>query len=82
MNQPKLGLKFCGHYVVVKRVGECNYVVSTPERRQKMRLCHINLLKPYIERDVESPVCLVATVESSKPDEGEEYLLAYSTQEC
>lgn len=72
MNQPKLGLKFCGPYVVVKRVGECNYVVGTPERRQKTRLCRINLLKPYIERDVESQVCLVATVESSEPDEGED----------
>lgn len=72
MNQSKLGLKFCGPYVVVKRVGECNYVVGTPERRQKTRLCRINLLKPYIERDVESQVCLVATVESSEPDEGED----------
>ena len=72
MNQPKLGLKFCGPYSVVKRVGECNYVVSTPERRQKTRLCHINLLKPYIERDLESPVCLVATAVSSEPDGGED----------
>lgn len=24
-----------------------NYVVSTPERRRKTQLCHINLLKPY-----------------------------------
>ncbi len=70
MNQPKLGLKFCGPYSVVKRVGECNYDVSTPERRQKTRLCHIDLLKPYIERGLESPVCLVASAESSEPDWG------------
>lgn len=89
MNQPKVGLKFCGPYFVVKRVGECNYVVSTPERRQKTKLSHINLLKPYIERDVEIPVCHVATVESSEPDGGRvipnpqnRYVLAYSTQEC
>ena len=72
MNQPKLGLKFCGPYTVVKRVGECNYVVSTPERRQKTRLCHINLLKSYVERNSESPVCLIVSAESSEPDGGED----------
>lgn len=62
MNQPKLWLKFCGPYVVGKRVGECNYVVTTPERRQKTMLCHINLLKPYI----------VTNVESGEPNVGED----------
>ena len=28
-----------------------NYVVLTPDRRKEKQLCHINMLKPYIERE-------------------------------
>ena len=39
--------KYLGPYTVIRQVSEVNYVVSTPERRRKTQLCHINLLKPY-----------------------------------
>ena len=28
-----------------------NYIVSTPDRRQNTQLCHINMLKSYVNRD-------------------------------
>lgn len=40
-----LRASFCGHCTVLKKVGDENYVISTPEDRQKTRLCHINLLQ-------------------------------------
>ena len=30
--------RFSGPYIVVRKVGACNYVISTPERKQKTRL--------------------------------------------
>lgn len=46
-----LSARFMGPYEVVKCVGPTDYVISTPERRRKMHVCHINMLKPYIARE-------------------------------
>ena len=63
MCREKLGVKYYGPYMVSKRIGKCNYVIDTPDRRKKSRLCHINLLKPYDTRAPQSTVCLVPRVE-------------------
>ena len=42
-----LTASFSGSYVVEKKVSDTNYVICTPERRRKTRLCHINMLKSY-----------------------------------
>ena len=41
-----------------------NYTVNTPGRRKQKQLCHINMLKKYIDRDISviSSVNLVNTV--------------------
>ncbi|XP_076032451.1 uncharacterized protein LOC143020172 [Oratosquilla oratoria] len=50
-----LRAKFSGPYEVVKRVGELNYIVATPDRRRSQQLCHIDMLKLYRERE-QNPV--------------------------
>ncbi|KAK4310933.1 hypothetical protein Pmani_017539 [Petrolisthes manimaculis] len=63
--------KFCGPYKVLKKESSVNYLISTPDRRKKTRLVHINLLKEYKSRDVAvteltaESQCLVVT---SSPD--------------
>lgn len=42
--------KFSGPYVVEKRLGELNYVIATPDQRKTRRLCHVNMLKAYIDK--------------------------------
>lgn len=43
-------------------MGDRNYVVGTPDRRTKSRLCHINLLKSYVERsEVSTPVVCIGS---------------------
>lgn len=61
-----LGLGFVGPYRVLKRVGNLNYIVSTPDRRLKTRLCHVNALKAY-----ESPVATVCCAMPAQADESE-----------
>lgn len=39
-------------YVVKSQVSPTDYVISTPERRRKTWLCHVNMLKPFLSRDV------------------------------
>jgi len=43
--------KFHGPYVVEQQLGPVDYVVSTPDRRKTKRICHVNLLEAYHERD-------------------------------
>ena len=42
-----LQAKFSGPYVVQEKLSETDYVVGTPDRRRKSRVCHINMMKPY-----------------------------------
>ena len=55
---------YYGPYTVDKKLSDVNYIVNTPERRKLKQLCHINMLKMYIDRDssVISSVNLVNSV--------------------
>ena len=55
-----LQARYIGPYVVRD---ECDYVVATPDRRWRNRLCHINMFKPYVDRVCSpSPVVLKSVV--------------------
>lgn len=47
---PSLGSSYSGPYVVQEKVNDRHYIVATPERKRQSRLCHINMLKPYLDR--------------------------------
>ena len=47
-----LQARFCGPYVVTRKVGDVNYIIHTPDRRRTERLCHVNMLKRYFEKEV------------------------------
>ncbi|CAI9731147.1 Hypothetical predicted protein [Octopus vulgaris] len=49
-----LKARFSGPYKVVKQLNNLDYVIETPDRRKKQQVCHVNMLKPFYERDVES----------------------------
>ncbi|KAM7406893.1 hypothetical protein PAMA_002878 [Pampus argenteus] len=57
-----LQARYSGPYVVREKVGARDYVVATPDRRRRSRLCHINMLKPYLQRGsvLLSPAVLTA----------------------
>ena len=59
-----LQARYYGHYTIDKKLSDVNYTVNTPGRRKQKQLCHINMLKKYIDRDssVISSVNLVSTV--------------------
>lgn len=40
--------RFSGPYTIVKCYTNNNYLLSTPDRRKKVQVCHVNLLKPYL----------------------------------
>ena len=46
-----LHAKYHGPYEIIKQLGPVGYVVSTLGRCKTKRVCHINLLKPYHERE-------------------------------
>ena len=46
-----LQARYFGPFTVDKKVSDLNYVINTPDRRKQKQMCHINMLKRYIDRD-------------------------------
>ena len=46
-----LQARYFGPYIVEKKVSDLNYIITTPDRRKQKQLCHINMLKEYVDRD-------------------------------
>ena len=42
--------RYFGPYLIEKKENDLNYVIITPDRRKSKQLCHVNMLKPYLER--------------------------------
>uniref|UniRef100_A0A3B1JEH9 Gypsy retrotransposon integrase-like protein 1 n=1 Tax=Astyanax mexicanus TaxID=7994 RepID=A0A3B1JEH9_ASTMX len=47
-----LTAKFSGPYTVKRKLSDTDYAIETPERKKKIRVCHINMLKEYFSRFV------------------------------
>lgn len=46
-----LQARYFGPYVIKEKLSNLNCVLETPDRWKQMQLCHINMLKPYIDAD-------------------------------
>jgi len=67
-----LHAKFSGPYLVERKLSDSNFLIATPDRKCKSRVCHVNRLKLYVHRIdteltvdptvVHPPVSSVATV--------------------
>ncbi|KAL2085082.1 hypothetical protein ACEWY4_018402 [Coilia grayii] len=55
-----LQAKFSGPYEVESKLSTTDYVIRTPDRKRKTRVCHLNMLKPYVSRESEVNVCPVS----------------------
>ena len=71
-----LQARYFGPYTVDRKISDVNYIVHTPERQKSKQLCHINMLKKYVNRDssLECSVGLVTPV--SFPDAENEQLIS------
>ena len=65
-----LQARYYGPYTADKKTSDVNYIVNTPGRRKQKQLCHVNMLKQYIDRD--SPSVTPISVVSSVPQEQSE----------
>ena len=45
-----LQARYYGPYEVVKKTSDVNYIFKTPGRKKSQQVCHINMLKLYIDR--------------------------------
>ena len=59
-----LQARYYGPYTVDKQISDINYIVNTPGRRKQKQLCHVNMLKQYIDRDSSfvTPINVVSSV--------------------
>ena len=47
-----LQCKYQGPYRIVRQLGPVDYVIATPDKRKTERTCHVNMLKPYVQRNL------------------------------
>ena len=45
-----LQAKYFGPYVVDSKLNDLNYIILTPGQQKKKRVCHVNMLKEYVEK--------------------------------
>ncbi|XP_035235565.1 uncharacterized protein LOC118206694 [Anguilla anguilla] len=45
-----LQARYSGPYLIECRVGDRDYLIATPDRRKRSRLCHVNMIKPCWDR--------------------------------
>ena len=60
-----LQARYFGPYIVKEKVSDLNYIFNTPDRCKNTQLCHINMLKSYVNRDKNNVQC--ANIVSSVP---------------
>lgn len=93
-----LSARFAGPYVVVRKLNNTDYVIRTPDRKRQTRVCHVNMLKRYYERDdssvtptdetpgpVVSPVMVVNELSPSDcktPEDEDGIVLRNTLQQC
>lgn len=46
-----LQARYSGPYEIKEKLNDRDYIVNTPDSRRRSRLCHINMLKPYLGRE-------------------------------
>ncbi|XP_063868212.1 uncharacterized protein LOC135104613 [Scylla paramamosain] len=46
--------RFSEPWEIERKMSDVNYIVRTPGRKKKNQLCHVNMLKPFHERDREN----------------------------
>jgi len=44
--------KYQGPYKIVRQLGPVDYLIATPDKRKTERTCHVNMLKPYVQRNL------------------------------
>ncbi|KAK0136914.1 hypothetical protein N1851_026936 [Merluccius polli] len=62
--------RFSGPYTVERKISDTDYVVQTPDRKRKSRICHINMLKRYFSRvgtPSSTPAAPVMSVSAAPP---------------
>ncbi|KAL0152873.1 hypothetical protein M9458_051806 [Cirrhinus mrigala] len=42
--------QFSGPYMVERKLSDTDYVIATPDRQKRKRVCHVNMLKCYLKR--------------------------------
>ena len=66
--------RYHGPYKVLKRVGDLDYVIETPDRRKSTQLYHVNMVKPYFERGMKKPVMVTECNIENNSNQGHEIL--------
>ena len=73
-NDP-LKAKYYGPYKILRKTSAVNYLIETPDRRKKTRLCHLNMMKAYYDRDEDEqmdPLPILAAVTTCETESQED----------
>ncbi|XP_067261173.1 uncharacterized protein [Chanodichthys erythropterus] len=87
-----LSARFSGPYEVIKKLSNTDYLIRTPERRKKSRVCHVNMLKEYHVRGSSQAVekvdelitsaALICEVADVPTQDNDGVLVRHTYQQC
>ena len=60
-----LQAKFTGPYTIHSRLNSVDYVINTPDHRRGKQVCHVNMIKPYFDREA-TVLCVQEVKDSEK----------------
>ena len=65
-----LQAEYFGPYTIEKKASDSNHIITTPDRRKQKQLCHINMLKEYVDSDGSNvaPVNVISSVPQNQSD--------------
>ena len=66
-----LQARYFGPYQVEQKISDVNYIIQTPGRRKKKRVCHINMMREYHEREGK-PIAVIEANGGDKESDEEE----------
>lgn len=64
MTGSSLRAQFSGPYEVDRKISDTKYVIKTPDWKQRLRVCHVNMLKRYVSKELATGdvVCSVVPI--------------------
>ncbi len=81
-----LQVRFSSLYTIAEKLSETNYVVRTPDRRKKSRVCHVNMIKLYVGKERNGgeamPISTIVTTLASFVHEDDDLRAQVETRLC
>ena len=69
-----LSAKFEGPFKILKKLSECNFLISTPDKRKSRKVIHVNRMKKFTRQEKETPEVINCAVSVKQWEEDKDFM--------